>query len=103
MGGDSTCASIADASACVATDATAPADDDIPWPEGSAQRKLHEWLMTLDDGQGALLQYFDVINNEFDASFSQIVAVRLSQPFAPGTLGTIDPPFWEICGIEPMG
>merc|ERR1712113_430255 len=73
---------------------------------GSANEKeeaLRKWLEGLDSGRGALVCYLDVIKNEFDCDFGQISAVRLSNPETPGLLGTIDPVFWETCGIKAMG
>jgi len=50
-----------------------------------------------------MLMYFEPIQNEFDADFSQIAAARLAQPIAPGTLGCIEPSFFEVLGVKPVG
>jgi len=67
------------------------------------EARLMVWLKNLDSGKGALLQYADVLKAEFDSDFQQIGAVRLGEPVMPGIVGTIDPFFWEVCKIKPMG
>lgn len=72
-------------------------------PRNDKQEALKKWLEGLDSGRGALVTYFDVIKDEFDCDFGQLSAVKLSNPETPGLLGTIDPVFWETCGIKAMG
>merc|ERR1740123_2630215 len=90
------------------TDAT-----ELPAPSGSATIEAHsealteermcEWLTNLDGGRGSMLQYLDAIKSEFDAEFVQIRAARLAQPIAPGALGSIEPSFFEVLGVKPVG
>ncbi|CAE7834716.1 unnamed protein product [Symbiodinium sp. CCMP2592] len=43
-------------------------------------------------------------NLPFDLDFEQLVSVRLKdQAPAQGVLGTIDPLFWEVCGVKQLG
>eukprot|EP00747_Dinoflagellata_sp_TGD_P180767 gnl/TRDRNA2_/TRDRNA2_33794_c0_seq1.p1 gnl/TRDRNA2_/TRDRNA2_33794_c0~~gnl/TRDRNA2_/TRDRNA2_33794_c0_seq1.p1 ORF type:complete len:715 (+),score=92.32 gnl/TRDRNA2_/TRDRNA2_33794_c0_seq1:35-2146(+) len=67
------------------------------------EKVLWEWLSSLDRGVGALLQYFEVIRQEFEADFTQIAAARLPEPISPGTIGSIDPTFFEVVGVKPLG
>jgi len=71
--------------------------------EDARERELHEWLLALDGGKGALLRYLDVLKREFDSDFTQISAVRLAEPVAPGIVGTVDPFFWEVCSVKTIG
>jgi len=64
---------------------------------------LRDWLMRLDNGKGALLQYFEVLQHEFDADFGQLAAARLEEPSGPSVTDTIDPNFWDTCGIKQTG
>merc|ERR1711924_575942 len=72
-------------------------------PQGTDERKLHNWLASLDAGGGRLLRYFDVLCAEFEGDLRQIAAVRLARPVSPGMLGFIDPSFWQVCGVELTG
>jgi len=72
-------------------------------PEGPQEETLYNWLEGLDNKRGALLQYFDVMRREFDADFSQILAVKLETPTGPGVLDAIDPMFWEVVQAKSMG
>merc|ERR1712147_522723 len=38
------------------------------------KQAIHEWLLSLDSGRGQLLQYLDVLVDEFNADLSQIAA-----------------------------
>eukprot|EP00928_Gymnodinium_smaydae_P045146 TRINITY_DN30136_c0_g1_i1.p1 TRINITY_DN30136_c0_g1~~TRINITY_DN30136_c0_g1_i1.p1 ORF type:complete len:957 (-),score=244.87 TRINITY_DN30136_c0_g1_i1:294-2864(-) len=67
------------------------------------EQKVYEWLRSLDNGRGALLEYYDVLRREFDSDFSQIMAAKLPTPFSPGTLGSIDPSFFEVLGVKIAG
>ncbi|CAK0902781.1 unnamed protein product, partial [Prorocentrum cordatum] len=66
------------------------------WPEGSKERALQDWLRELDGGKGALLRYFEPMQQEFDADFEQIAAVKLPAKAGQGALASIDPCFWEV-------
>jgi len=86
---------------------------ELPAPSGSAiieahsealaEERMCEWLTNLDGGRGSMLQYLDAIKSEFDADFAQIRAARLTQPIAPGALGSIEPSFFEVLGVKPVG
>lgn len=76
--------------------------------ETQAERELQfkDWLSSLDNGAGAMLQYFDRLAAEFDADLTQIKACRISD----GTddheevhLGSIDKVLWEAAGIKKLG
>jgi len=64
---------------------------------------LYSWLEGLDLGQGALLQYYEVIKRKFNSDFEKLAALRLSVPRGPGALGGIEPSFWDICGVRQTG
>jgi hypothetical protein len=75
--------------------------------EPSASNARHEamrdWLRSLDDGRGAMMEYFESIEREFDADLDQILALKLEQPVNAGQLGTVDPILWEACGVNRVG
>ena len=64
---------------------------------------MYEWLQGLDNGRGAMLQYFEVTKTEFESDFSQIAASRLPEPISPGSVGRKDPSFWEAAGVRSVG
>eukprot|EP00927_Polykrikos_kofoidii_P057640 TRINITY_DN5179_c0_g1_i2.p1 TRINITY_DN5179_c0_g1~~TRINITY_DN5179_c0_g1_i2.p1 ORF type:complete len:1063 (+),score=265.08 TRINITY_DN5179_c0_g1_i2:46-3234(+) len=72
-------------------------------PQNENEEKVWDWLNGLDNGRGALLQYFDVLRNEFDADFSQIGAARLPSPTSSGILQALDPSFFEVVGVASTG
>merc|ERR1712194_450322 len=72
-------------------------------PEDQGDQRLWDWLAAMDGGKGAMLQYFGPIKSEFDADFSQIVASRLAQPISAGVLGSIEPSFFEVLDMKPVG
>eukprot|EP00439_Symbiodinium_sp_Y106_P080905 s56_g19.t2 len=89
-----------------------PAASQTPPQQGAAvdpgdaekETKMLGWLKSLDGGRGALVQYFSKLKEEFDLDFEQLVSVRLKdQAPAQGVLGTIDPLFWEVCGVKQLG
>jgi len=73
------------------------------WEIGTPERDLQDWLSSLDAGRGKLLQYFDILRQEFAADVSKIGEMRLVTPCGAGILGTIDTYFWELCGVRQMG
>jgi len=78
-------------------DAKEEADDE----ESRRVAEFVDWVKQLDGGQGALLEYIDVLKAEFDADFRQICAVRLGGAgFGEDPVESIDPCFWEVCGVE---
>jgi len=66
-------------------------------------QKLHDWLLNLDDGAGAMLQYFDVLVAEFDSDITQIKAVKIGGDEANGILGVVDPSFWNVGRVAKLG
>merc|ERR1711862_812141 len=43
--------------------------------ESDQHTELRAWLLSLDQGQGALLGYIDIIKEQFDADFNQLRAL----------------------------
>jgi len=63
-------------------------------------------LEGLDDGAGALLQYYDILEAEFDADLSMIAAAKVPQPDGGekrGVLSVVDPSFWETVKVQKTG
>ena len=59
--------------------------------------------MSLDDGVGTMMQYYEILSQEFEADLAQIAAVKN----APGgdkplrsLLDAVDPIFWEIVQVS---
>mmetsp|Transcript_156746 Transcript_156746/g.300635 ORF Transcript_156746/g.300635 Transcript_156746/m.300635 type:complete len:1829 (-) Transcript_156746:72-5558(-) len=68
--------------------------------------ELRAWLEGLDDGAGALLQYYDILEAEFDADLSMIAAAKVPQPDGGekrGVLSVVDPSFWETVKVQKTG
>lgn len=72
-------------------------------PANDTEQAMWDWLENLDGGRGSLLQYFGAIQSEFDADFTQISAARLTTPWCPGTLGSIEPSFFEALTVTRVG
>lgn len=72
-------------------------------PDNDTEQAMWDWLENLDGGRGTLLQYFGAIKSEFDADFTQISAARLTTPWCPGTLGSIEPSFFEALTVTRVG
>jgi len=79
-------------------------------PPAAAQRRprvddaradeLRAWLNGLDDGQGAMLSYFDVLATEFDADLAQIAAAKVE---GGRGMGAVDPSFWDTVKVQKTG
>lgn len=69
-------------------------------PKSDKERNLYEWLRGLDNGNSALLRYFRVLKEEFASDFEQIKNAQVGNTNSSGLLSTIDPRFWEVCGIK---
>jgi len=68
------------------------------------EQKLKDWLLGLDDGSGVLMQYFDVLRDEFDADLTQIAAVKGDDGNGTkGLMGAVDPIFWETVKVPKLG
>lgn len=65
--------------------------------------ELRAWLEGLDDGAGAMVQYFDVLAGEFDADLAQIAAAKVEGGERQGILGVVDPAFWDTVRVEKTG
>jgi len=74
-----------------------------PRIDSARAAELHAWLEGLDDGAGAMLQYFDVLSAEFDADLAQISAAKVEGGEKQGILGVVDPSFWETVRVEKTG
>jgi len=72
-------------------------------PQSDVEQQVYDWLKRLDGGRGCLLQYFSCLRDEFDSDFAQIAAAKLQSPINPGTLGSIDPAFFEAAGVKQTG
>eukprot|EP00812_Abedinium_dasypus_P014480 NODE_8008_length_406_cov_189.888889.p4 GENE.NODE_8008_length_406_cov_189.888889~~NODE_8008_length_406_cov_189.888889.p4 ORF type:complete len:87 (+),score=39.04 NODE_8008_length_406_cov_189.888889:3-263(+) len=71
--------------------------------EDARSAELRNWLSSLDDGAGAMLQYFDVLAAEFDADLAQIAAARVEGGERRGILGVVDPSFFDTVRVEKTG
>jgi len=69
----------------------------------SEEHHLRDWLLGLDSGSGALLQYADALMNEFDGCLQQIGASFYSACESKSILASVDPVFWEAVGVERFG
>lgn len=61
------------------------------------------WLEGLDDGVGAMLQYYDALCAEFDGDLSMIAAAKVEGGERKGILGAVDASFWETVRVEKIG
>lgn len=83
-------------------------DDVLPSPacggDALEERKeaLREWLQSLDDGKGIMLQYFDALVAHFDADFIMIAAA-LTVPERAGRVESIDHAFWDDIAVVKAG
>eukprot|EP00927_Polykrikos_kofoidii_P056726 TRINITY_DN50804_c0_g1_i1.p1 TRINITY_DN50804_c0_g1~~TRINITY_DN50804_c0_g1_i1.p1 ORF type:complete len:458 (+),score=62.64 TRINITY_DN50804_c0_g1_i1:89-1462(+) len=69
----------------------------------SKQYELYEWLKGLDGGTGVLLEYFDVLVEEFDGNLSQIAAAKASGNGKQSVVDRVDPLFWETVRVTRIG
>ena len=69
------------------------------------KRALRKWILELDGGQGAMLQYLDAIQYEFDGDFHQLKCARLeeSETTTQGLLGRVDRRVFEALGMHKLG
>ena len=65
--------------------------------------QLRDWLLGLDAGHGALLQYTDALVREFDGDPSQIRAVWRRSDLGESKLDSVDPSFWVAVGVRSLG
>lgn len=71
--------------------------------ESARAAELLAWLEGLDDGAGAMLQYFDVLSAEFDADLAQIAAAKVEGGEKNGVMGVVDQSFWDTVQVEKTG
>merc|ERR1740121_1905840 len=89
--------------------AVASAASGVPGPGASAGERnetedcCRRWLLGLDKGEGALLQYFDKLQAEFDGDLVQVAAVRRDVTDGQSAIDAVDPIFWEVIGVKKMG
>lgn len=74
-----------------------------PRVDDTRAAELREWLNSLDDGAGAMQQYFDTLATEFDADLAQIAAAKVEGGEKRGILGAVDPSFWETVRVVKTG
>ena len=68
--------------------------------------ELEDWLVSLDKGYGALLQYKDALAWEFDADLSQISLVCATPYGGSGgasVVNSVEPSFWTVIGVHAYG
>ncbi len=64
---------------------------------------MEQWLLSLDEGSGAMLQYKDVLQEEFDGDLEMIKAVKVEGGEMGGALDMVDPSFWETVKVAKTG
>jgi hypothetical protein len=69
----------------------------------SLPTSVYEWLNGLDNGGGALLQYYEVIKREFGSDFTELATMLIPGARGPSALSAIEPSFWQICGVRQTG
>mmetsp|Transcript_78494 Transcript_78494/g.217959 ORF Transcript_78494/g.217959 Transcript_78494/m.217959 type:complete len:271 (+) Transcript_78494:75-887(+) len=74
-----------------------------PRYDNARASELRGWLEGLDDGVGAMVQYFDVLATEFDADLAQIAAAKVEGGEKLGILGVVDPSFWDTVRVTKAG
>ena len=62
---------------------------------------MFDWLVTVDNGNGVLLQYWDKIRDDFGCDFCQIKAAKNTTVLR--SVNDIDPLFWEALGVTMHG
>lgn len=68
-----------------------------------AEHAIHTWLQHLDNGRGSMLRYYEIMKREFECDFAQIAAAKLTEAITPGSVGRIDPSFFEVLGVKSAG
>lgn len=74
-----------------------------PRVDEGQRAELMRWLESLDDGAGAMLQYFEVLETEFDGDLQQIAAAKVDAAENAGVLGAVDPAFWDTVRVSKVG
>lgn len=49
------------------------------------------------------MQYYEVLESEFDADLAQIAAAKVDMGERQGILGAVDPAFWDTVKVEKTG
>ena len=70
---------------------------------GMRCRDLFDWLMSLDDGAGAMMMYFGNLAYAFDCDLANVAKVKIDGGESYGILGVVDPSFWETVGVIRVG
>merc|ERR1712196_228153 len=60
---------------------------------------LRDWLASLDNGHGSMLQYQKKLEEEFDGSFFQIAAAAHNG----AAVASVDPVFFAALGVNKLG
>jgi len=91
--------------------ASEPDEEPVPRPkrcprqasdfESDDQKKLYHWLLNLDNGLGGLLEYFELLVNEFDADLKQLAALKTGKK--GGILESVEPAFWDLVRVSKAG
>merc|ERR1711924_479676 len=76
---------------------------DLAELRNSCESDFKDWLMSLDGGKGALLQYMDSFSTEFDAELVQLCAAWRGQSCGQSLVECIDPNLWSAVGIHKLG
>eukprot|EP00927_Polykrikos_kofoidii_P056071 TRINITY_DN50253_c0_g1_i1.p1 TRINITY_DN50253_c0_g1~~TRINITY_DN50253_c0_g1_i1.p1 ORF type:complete len:442 (+),score=64.30 TRINITY_DN50253_c0_g1_i1:77-1402(+) len=82
---------------------TAPSCAPVGQQFQSKRDELREWLRWLDGGTGVLLEYFDVLVDEFDGDLVQIAAAKVGGSEQQSVVDKVDPLFWETVGVTRIG
>ncbi|CAK9055066.1 unnamed protein product [Durusdinium trenchii] len=71
--------------------------------EASMERNFREWLLSLDNRRGNLLQYFDALKREFECDFRLLKSAIITDEIEGSLLHAIEPSLWSICGVKSIG
>lgn len=74
--------------------------DDV---QSTKSEELNEWLLSLDQGGGALLVYTDALVAEFDADLVQVRAAWTGCDAGASVLDSVDPHFFSAIGVHRTG
>ena len=62
-----------------------------------------DWLLSLDNGHGALVQYLLALMTEFDGDLTQISSVWAEPREGQSLASCVDPEFWQVLGVRKAG
>ena len=61
------------------------------------------WLLSLDNGSGALVQYLADIVHEYGGDLNKVAATRKLNHTAHSILDCVDDSFWEAINVRTLG